>query len=444
MNITVVGTGYVGLVTGACFAEMGNHVICVDINEEKIKKLKEGIIPIYEPGVEEIVKRNYTNGRLDFSTSLKDSILDSEIVFSAVGTPPKEDGSADLQYVLAVAREFGENIRKRTIFVTKSTVPVGTSQKVRNEIAKALSERSKGKGWICEFDVVSNPEFLKEGTAVKDFLYPERIVVGVDNQYAMLVMEKLYSPFVIDNPDKLLFTDIPSAEMIKYAANAMLATRISFMNEISNLCDKVGANVDYVRKGIGSDSRIGSKFLYSGCGYGGSCFPKDVKALIKTGVEYDNPMHVIEAVEFANQKQKTLLFGKLKELLGEDITDKTITIWGLSFKPDTDDMREAPSLVLIKQLIEHSAKIKVYDPIVKETSPYLSEYKNKLQFCSDMYDASKDSDAIILVTEWKEFRVVDWKRLKGIVHQKNLIDGRNIYDKCEVMENDFKYIGFGK
>lgn len=445
MKVIVVGTGYVGLVTGACLAEMGNNVICVDINEKKIEGLKNGIVPIYEPGLEEIVKRNFHNNRLGFSTKLSEVIADADIVFSAVGTPPKEDGSADLKYVLDVAREFGRLIRKRTVFVTKSTVPVGTAKKVAKAIIYELNERAQGNDWPAEFDVVSNPEFLKEGTAVKDFFKPERIVVGTNSDYAKNIMEKLYSPFVVDNPDRLIFTDIPSAEMIKYASNSMLATRISFMNEIANLCDKVGANIESVRKGMGSDSRIGSKFLYAGCGYGGSCFPKDVKALAKTGRENSCVMKVIEAVDDANENQKHLLFYKIRHLLGNNLDGKTIAIWGLSFKPDTDDMRESPSLVLLNQLIaEYDCYIKVYDPIVNSTSPYLQKLQDKIHFCGNMYEAAENADVIVLVTEWKEFRTPDWNIICSNLQNKNIVDGRNIYDRAELESLGFNYIGFGK
>ncbi|MDE6715558.1 MAG: UDP-glucose/GDP-mannose dehydrogenase family protein, partial [Muribaculaceae bacterium] len=356
MNIAVVGTGYVGLVSGTCFAEMGVDVTCVDLDSEKIAKLKQGIVPIYEPGIEPMVKRNIAAGRLHFTTDLASVINDVEIVFCAVGTPPDEDGSADLKYVLAVARTFGQNITKRTIFVTKSTVPVGTAVLVRSAIREELDKR----GVNIEFDVASNPEFLKEGAAIKDFMSPDRVVVGVDSEYARKVMARLYKPFMIVT-DRLIFTDIPSSEMIKYAANSMLATRISFMNDIANLCELVGADVNMVRKGIGADTRIGAKFLYPGCGYGGSCFPKDVKALIKTAANAGYRMQVLEAVEAVNHNQKSILFKKLLKQFDGNLEGKTIALWGLSFKPETDDMREAPSLVLIEKLLEAKATVKVFD-----------------------------------------------------------------------------------
>lgn len=435
MNIVIVGTGYVGLVTGACFADMGNKVSCVDINETKILKLRCGEIPIYEPGLEELVKKNVQNSRLIFTTSLESVIEDADVVFSAVGTPPNEDGSADLQYVLAVAKQFGELINKYTVFVTKSTVPVGTAKKVEDEIKAALKVR-KAK---VDFDVVSNPEFLKEGSAIKDFMSPDRVVVGTATEKARQIMEALYKPFTINNTDRIIFTDIPSAEMTKYAANAMLATRISFMNEIANLCDKVGANVDSVRKGIGADTRIGNKFLYAGCGYGGSCFPKDVKALISTGNENGEYMHLLNSVEYVNQQQKNILFKKLSKHI--DVKDKKICIWGLSFKPETDDLREAPSLVLINSLIEHEAgNICVYDPIVKSLP-----YEKEVEHYSTPYACAEFADAIVLVTEWKEFRMIDWEKIKKMAN-KNLviIDGRNLYDRKELEQYGFTYEGIGR
>ncbi|MDE5809922.1 MAG: UDP-glucose/GDP-mannose dehydrogenase family protein, partial [Muribaculaceae bacterium] len=380
MNIAIVGTGYVGLVTGTCFAEMGVHVTCVDIDAEKIERLKNGIIPIYEPGLAPMVKRNVEAGRLDFTTSLADIIDDVEVVFSAVGTPPDEDGSADLHYVLDVAREFGRSIKKYTILVTKSTVPVGTAALVRAEIEKELAAR----GEAIEFDVASNPEFLKEGAAVKDFMSPDRVVVGVDSERARKVMSRLYKPFMVVS-DRLIFTDIPSAEMIKYAANSMLATRISFMNDIANLCELVGADVNMVRKGIGADTRIGAKFLYPGCGYGGSCFPKDVKALIKTAERHGYSLEVLKAVDSVNERQKSILFDKLSRHFEGDLKGRTVALWGLSFKPETDDMREAPSLVLIQKMLDAGIKIKAFDPVA------MDECRRRLgdviQYATDMYDA---------------------------------------------------------
>ncbi|MDL2243637.1 UDP-glucose/GDP-mannose dehydrogenase family protein [Bacteroidales bacterium OttesenSCG-928-J19] len=432
MNIAVVGTGYVGLVTGACFSEMGIHVTCIDIDEQKIENLKNGVIPIFEPGLEKIVKRNYEAGRLMFSTDLTSCLDDVDVIFSAVGTPPDEDGSADLRYVLEVARTIGKHINQYVLVVTKSTVPVGTAQKVKDAIQKELEKRQVD----IPFDVASNPEFLKEGSAVEDFMSPDRVVVGVESDHAKRLMEKLYKPFTLNNY-RMIFTDIPSAEMIKYTANAMLATRISFMNDIANLCQLVGADVNMVRRGIGSDSRIGNKFLYPGCGYGGSCFPKDVKALIKTAKEYGYDMQVLQAVETVNEKQKTILFEKLTRILGEDLTGKTIGLWGLAFKPDTDDMREAPALVLIERLIEAGAEVKVYDPVA------MTEAKRRLGdsviYSNDMYDAALDSDALLLLTEWKEFRLPSWKVLKRTMKSPILIDGRNIYDRKDMEENGFTY-----
>ncbi|MDR1437165.1 MAG: UDP-glucose/GDP-mannose dehydrogenase family protein [Candidatus Symbiothrix sp.] len=432
MNIAIVGTGYVGLVTGACFSEMGINVTCVDIDENKINRLKEGIVPIYEPGLNELVKKNYQAGRLKFSTDLLACLGEIEAVFCAVGTPPDEDGSADLRHVLQVARTIGQNIRKYILVITKSTVPVGTAQKVKAAIREELDKR----GVDIPFDVASNPEFLKEGSAVKDFMSPDRVVVGVENEKAKKVMDKLYKPFTLNNY-RIIYTDIPSAEMIKYAANAMLATRISFMNDIANLCRLVGADVNMVRRGIGSDSRIGSKFLYPGCGYGGSCFPKDVKALIKTASQNGYEMQVLQAVEAVNEKQKTVLFEKLQRLFNNDLKGKTIALWGLAFKPDTDDMREAPSLVIIDLLLNAGCTVKVYDPVA------MNENKRRLgsrvTYCRDMYDAALDADAMLLLTEWKEFRLPSWNVLKKTMNRPVIIDGRNIYDKKEMAEYGFTY-----
>lgn len=436
MNIAIVGTGYVGLVSGACFAEMGIDVTCVDINPEKIKCLLNGEIPIYEPGLDDLVKRNVEAGRLHFTTDLTTCLDNVEVVFSAVGTPPDEDGSADLQYVLEVARTFGRNIKKYTILVTKSTVPVGTAKKVKAVIEEELTER----GEQIDFEVVSNPEFLKEGAAVKDFMSPDRVIVGVENDRAKKVMEQLYRPFLINN-FRLYFMDILSAEMTKYAANAMLATRISFMNDIANLCDLVGANVDMVRKGIGTDSRIGPKFLYPGCGYGGSCFPKDVKALICTAREHKYTMSVIEAVEAVNERQKEIVVKKLQDKLGI-LQGKTIALWGLAFKPETDDLREAPALVVIDKLLTAGAEIKVYDPVaMAECKRKIGE---KVTYCKDMYDAVFDADALAVLTEWKEFRVPSWSVMRKVMKHPVLIDGRNIYDKQEAIAEGFDYSGIGK
>ena len=436
MKIAIVGTGYVGLVTGTCFSEMGVDVTCVDVQTEKIENLKKGIIPIYEPGLEDMVHRNYQAGRLKFSTDLAECLDEVEVVFSAVGTPPDEDGSADLKYVLEVARTIGRNIHKYVLVVTKSTVPVGTAQKVKAAIREELDKR----GVEVEFDVASNPEFLKEGNAVDDFMKPDRVVVGVESDRAKSLMERLYKPFMMNNY-RLIFTDIPSAEMIKYAANSMLATRISFMNDIANLCELVGADVNMVRKGIGADSRIGSKFLYPGCGYGGSCFPKDVKALIKTAEKNGYSMRVLKAVEEVNERQKAILFEKLMKHFDGDLKGKRIALWGLAFKPETDDMREAPALVLIDKLVGAGATVKAYDPIA------MNECKrrigDKVLYATDMYDAVLDADALLLVTEWKEFRVPSWGVLKKTMRQAIIIDGRNIYDKEELDGLEIVYRGIG-
>lgn len=437
MKIAIVGAGYVGLVTGTCFSEMGIDVTCVDVQESKIENLKKGIIPIYEPGLEDMVHRNYNAGRLNFKTCLSDCMDDVEVVFSAVGTPPDEDGSADLKYVLEVARTIGRNMKKYVLVVTKSTVPVGTAQKVKAAIQEELDKRHEK----IEFDVASNPEFLKEGDAVDDFMKPDRVVVGVESERAEDIMERLYKPFMMNNY-RLIFTDIPSAEMIKYAANSMLATRISFMNDIANLCELVGADVNMVRKGIGADSRIGSKFLYPGCGYGGSCFPKDVKALIKTAEKNGYPMRVLEAVEEVNEKQKSVLFEKLLKHFKGDMKGKLVAMWGLAFKPETDDMREAPALVLIDKLLESGVIVKVYDPIaMKECKRRVGD---KVVYATDMYDAVLDADALLVVTEWKEFRMPSWGVLKKTMKEAVIFDGRNIYDKQELQQIGFGYTCIGK
>lgn len=436
MNIAIVGTGYVGLVSGACFAEMGIDVTCVDINPEKIKCLLNGEIPIYEPGLDDLVKRNVEAGRLHFTTDLTTCLDNVEVVFSAVGTPPDEDGSADLQYVLEVARTFGRNIKKYTILVTKSTVPVGTAKKVKAVIEEELTKR----GEQIDFEVASNPEFLKEGAAIKDFMSPDRVVVGIESDRAKKVMERLYRPFQMNNY-RLYFMDIPSAEMTKYAANAMLATRISFMNDIANLCDLVGANVDMVRKGIGADTRIGSKFLYPGCGYGGSCFPKDVKALARTAREYGYTMGVIEAVEAVNERQKEIVVKKLQDKFGT-LRGKTIALWGLAFKPETDDMREAPALVVIEKLLEAGASVKVYDPVAMDECR--RRIGDRVVYCKDMYDVVIDADALAVLTEWKEFRIPSWSVIKRVMKQSVLVDGRNIYSKDEVIAEGFEYAAIGK
>ncbi|WP_418191101.1 UDP-glucose dehydrogenase family protein, partial [Alistipes putredinis] len=423
-------------VSGACFAEMGIDVTCVDINPEKIKCLLNGEIPIYEPGLDDLVKRNVEAGRLHFTTDLTTCLDNVEVVFSAVGTPPDEDGSADLQYVLEVARTFGRNIKKYTILVTKSTVPVGTAKKVKAVIEEELTKRDEQ----IDFEVASNPEFLKEGAAIKDFMSPDRVVVGVESDRAKKVMERLYRPFQMNNY-RLYFMDIPSAEMTKYAANAMLATRISFMNDIANLCDLVGANVDMVRKGIGADTRIGSKFLYPGCGYGGSCFPKDVKALARTAREYGYTMGVIEAVEAVNERQKEIVVKKLQDKLGT-LRGKTIALWGLAFKPETDDMREAPALVVIEKLLEAGASVKVYDPVAMDECR--RRIGDRVVYCKDMYDVVIDADALAVLTEWKEFRIPSWSVIKRVMKQPVLVDGRNIYSKDEVIAEGFEYAAIGK
>ena len=432
MKIAIVGTGYVGLVSGTCFAEMGVDVTCIDVNAAKIEQLNQGIIPIYEPGLEELVHKNVKAGRLHFGTDLANVLDNVEVVFSAVGTPPDEDGSADLKYVLEVARTVGRNMNKYLVVVTKSTVPVGTAKKVKHAIREELEKR----GAEVEFDVASNPEFLKEGAAVDDFMRPDRVVVGVESEKAREIMKRLYRPFMLTN-DRMLFTDIPSAEMIKYAANSMLATRISFMNDIANLCELVGANVNMVRKGIGSDTRIGAKFLYPGCGYGGSCFPKDVKALIKTAEQNGYEMRVLKAVEDVNERQKAILFDKLGKHFKGDLSSKTVAMWGLAFKPETDDMREAPALVLIDLLLKAGCKVKVYDPVAMEECR--RRIGDKVVYCRDKYEAAVDADALLLVTEWKEFRVPSWEVLKKAMRGNVVIDGRNIYDRKEMQENGFEY-----
>ncbi len=436
MNIAIVGTGYVGLVSGTCFAEMGNNVTCVDVDQNKIDKLHAGIMPIYEPGLEDLVKRNVDSARLNFTTDLTEVLNDVEVVFSAVGTPPDEDGSADLKYVLAVAHQFGQNINKYTILVTKSTVPVGTAKKVKAAIQEELDKR----GVNIPFDVASNPEFLKEGAAIKDFMSPDRVVVGIESKEAEEVLTKLYHPFLIQN-FRVIFMDIPSAEMTKYAANAMLATRISFMNDIANLCERMGANVDNVRKGIGSDARIGQKFLYAGCGYGGSCFPKDVKALLHTGLENGYKMEVIEAVERVNENQKIIVYNKLLKLIGS-VNGKTIGILGLAFKPETDDMREAPALVVIDKLIAEGAKVRVFDPIA------MPECKRRIgdivTYCDNMYDAVDGVDAFALMTEWRQFRMPTWNVIKKVMKGNVIVDGRNIYNRLELEALGFEYTRIGE
>ncbi|QRO51064.1 UDP-glucose dehydrogenase family protein [Butyricimonas virosa] len=436
MKIVIVGTGYVGLVSGTCFSEMGVDVTCVDVDRKKIDKLRQGIIPIYEPGLEELVSKNVNAGRLHFTTDLREILDEVEVVFSAVGTPPDEDGSADLKYVLEVARSVGQNMKKYLVIVTKSTVPVGTALKVKNAIQEELDRR----GVNIEFDVASNPEFLKEGAAVHDFMSPDRVVVGVANERAKEIMSRLYKPFMLSG-DRMIFTDIPSAEMIKYAANSMLATRISFMNDMANLCELVGADINMVRKGIGTDSRIGKKFLYAGCGYGGSCFPKDVKALIKTAEQNGYEMQVLKAVENVNEKQKSILFDKFMKHFNGKVKGKTVAMWGLAFKPETDDMREAPALVLIDLLLNAGVSVKVYDPIAMDECH--RRIGDKVIYCKDMYEATVDADTLMLVTEWKEFRVPSWSVLKKVMRGHVVVDGRNIYDGKELKGNGFNYYKIG-
>ena len=437
MKIAIVGTGYVGLVTGTCFAEIGVNVTCVDTNSEKIESLQKGVIPIYENGLEEMVLRNVKAKRLKFTTSLESCLNDVEVIFSAVGTPPDEDGSADLSYVLEVARTIGRHMNQYKLVVTKSTVPVGTARRVRAAIQEELDKR----GVTIEFDVASNPEFLKEGNAISDFMSPDRVVVGVESARAEKLMSKLYKPFLLNN-FRVIFMDIPSAEMTKYAANSMLATRISFMNDIANLCELVGADVNMVRSGIGSDTRIGRKFLYPGIGYGGSCFPKDVKALIKTAEQNGYTMRVLRAVEEVNEEQKSVLFDKLMKQFNGELKGKTIALWGLAFKPETDDMREAPGLVLIDKLLKAGCQVRAYDPAA------MDECKRRIgdviYYARDMYDAVLDADVLMLITEWKEFRLPSWAVVKKTMNQQIVLDGRNIYDKKEMEELGFIYSCIGK
>ena len=437
MKIAIVGTGYVGLVTGTCFAEMGVEVFCVDIDRQKIENLRNGVVPIYEPGLEEMVIRNYEVGRLHFTTDLTEVLDQVEIVFSAVGTPPDEDGSADLKYVLDVARTIGRAMNKYLLVVTKSTVPVGTARRIRQTIADELDRR----GVTIDFDIASNPEFLKEGAAVKDFMHPDRIVVGVESDRARRLMEKLYHPFMLNN-FRIIYMDIPSAEMTKYAANAMLATRISFMNDMANLCEIIGADVNMVRKGIGADTRIGSSFLYAGCGYGGSCFPKDVKALISTAAEHGYPMRILQAVEDVNEEQKTILFRKLSAHFGGDLQGRKVAMWGLAFKPETDDMREAPSLVLIDRLIEAGCQITAYDPVaIPEARRRIGD---RIAYAKNIYETVEGADVLMVVTEWKEFRLPAWARIRSLMKTPLILDGRNIYNIAEIEEAGFTYHCIGR
>lgn len=434
MNISIVGTGYVGLVSGACFAELGATVHCIDTDSDKISKLNNGIMPIYEPGLEDLVHRNVKAGRLFFSTDLTESLNDVEMLFIAVGTPPGEDGSADLSHVLTVARQIGQNLQKYLLVVTKSTVPVGSSKLVREAIEQELAKRGKK----IDFDVASNPEFLKEGAAIDDFMKPDRVVVGVESEKAKEIMTRLYAPMLLSN-FRVIFMDIPSAEMTKYAANAMLATRISFINEIANLCEKVGADVSMVRKGIGTDSRIGSKFLYPGPGFGGSCFPKDVKALIRTGKDHGSPLTLLESVEAINERQKKVLFGKFSDYYKSDLKGKRAAIWGLSYKPGTDDMREAPALTLISQLLDAGCTVKAYDPAAMDEARH--RLGDSIEYASDIYDAVRDADVLFHVTEWKEYRMPDWAKVKSLMKHPLLIDGRGVFNKSDLEGINYLRIG---
>lgn len=437
MKIAIVGTGYVGLVSATCLAEVGLELICVDVDETKVEKLKQGISPIYEPGLDEMLKRNISKGRLRFTTSLADVMTEVDVVFSAVGTPPDEDGSADLQYVLDVAHTVGKYMQKYTLIITKSTVPVGTAQKVRQAVQEELNKR----GVRIPFDIASNPEFLREGDAIDDFLQPDRIICGVDSKKAKEILQNIYKPFILNN-HPVIFTDIASAEMIKYAANAMLATRISFMNDIANLCEIVGADVDMVKKGIGSDLRIGSKFLNAGIGYGGSCFPKDVKALIKTADQNNYSLEVLKAVERVNDKQKNILFDKLNAYYEGNLAGKRIALLGLAFKPNTDDMREAPALVVIQQLLNAGCEVYAYDPVAMEES--YRRIGNTITYCNDLYDTLQDADAMLVMTEWSEFKILDKPRVKSLMKKAVIFDGRNIYDPVAMKENNIDYFCIGK
>ena len=436
MKIAVIGTGYVGLVSGTCFSELGVRVSCLDIDQKKIDNLNKGILPIWEPGLKDMVDDNMRKGLLSFTSNYADALKDAEAAFICVGTPPDEDGSADLKYVLAVAREIGRNINDYMVVVTKSTVPIGTSKKVRKAVADEIAARNLD----IKFDVASNPEFLKEGSAIADFMKPDRVVVGVDSEQAKELMTRLYRPMLLNN-FRVLFTDIPSAEMIKYAANSMLATRISFMNDLANLCELVGADVNMVRKGIGSDTRIGSKFLYPGCGYGGSCFPKDVKALIKTASDYGYSLEILKSVENVNNRQKETLYNKVYKHFDGDLKGKKIAMWGLAFKPNTDDMREAPALVLAEKFTSMGAQIYAYDPVAMDEAK--RRLGDMITLCKSPYEATENADALLLVTEWSEFRVLDYKLLEKM-KQKLIFDGRNIYDPAEVRKFGFQYFGIGR
>lgn len=437
MKLAIVGTGYVGIVSGACFADIGVNVTCIDTDVNKINELRSGFVPIYEPGLEEMVARNVQAGRLRFDTDLRRDIDGYDLIICAVGTPPGEDGSADLQYVLEVARTVGRSINGYALFVTKSTVPVGTGRLVREAIRQELKER----GLDIDFDIASNPEFLKEGAAIKDFMEPDRVIVGVESERARRTMERLYKPFT-ENGRLLLFTDIPSAEMIKYASNAMLATRISFMNDIANLCETLGADVDMVREGMGADPRIGPKFLYPGIGYGGSCFPKDVKALISTASGNGYSMEVLKAVEKVNTNQKRVLYEKLRTLFGDSLSGRKVAVWGLSFKPETDDMREAPSVVIIENLLREGCRVSAYDPAAYREAQRI--FGDRISYCKDKYEAVDGADALMLITEWQEFRMPDWNAVKRLMRRPLILDGRNIYNSEELVSKGFHYIGIGR
>lgn len=439
MNITIIGTGYVGLVTGTCFSDMGNEVYCVDVLEDKIEQLKNGIVPIYEPGLEELIKRNYERGNLHFTTNLKDSLDDSEICFIAVGTPMTEDGSADLQYVLQVASQIGQTITRDMLIVNKSTVPVGTAEKVKAIVEEELSKRKLS----CRISVVSNPEFLKEGNAVNDFMHPDRVIVGTDDEYSLEIMEMLYEPFT-KNHERMISMDIKSAEMTKYASNCMLANRISFMNEMANICDRLGANIDNVRKGMGSDSRIGSSFLYAGCGYGGSCFPKDVIAMIKTATDAGYDPVLLKSVEEVNNRQKYYLSNRIKSVLGEDLTGITFAVWGLAFKPETDDMREAPSITIINELLDAGAKINVYDPKALDVARDYYFKNLDINYFTDKYAATEGADVLVIVTEWKEFRSPNFNKIKSNLSKCMIFDGRNQFKNTFMEKIGIKYYAVGK
>jgi len=439
MKVTTIGTGYVGLVTGACLAEMGNHVVCLDVNPDKIRVLNEGGIPIHEPGLDAVVARNRAAGRLQFTTDVDAAVAHGTLLFIAVGTPPGEDGSADLQYVLAAARSIGERMTDYKVIVDKSTVPVGTADKVRAAVAESLAKRGVDVG----FAVVSNPEFLKEGAALEDFMKPDRIVVGSDDEQATLMMRALYAPFTRSH-DRLMVMDVKSAEFTKYAANAMLATRISFMNELALLAEKVGADIELVRRGIGSDPRIGYQFLYAGAGYGGSCFPKDVKALVRTGREFGQDLKVLNAVEAANDRQKLVLVDKVVERFGEDLSGRRFALWGLAFKPNTDDMREAPSLVVVEELARRGAAVAAYDPVAMSEAAKLLSQVPGVSFCERAEHALADSDALIVITEWKEFRTPDFDRIKADLKQPVVFDGRNLYEPATMAMLGIEHHAIGR